>query len=78
MDRLRAIVEREDVKSMATVQAASAILKFAGFEPAGKQEIRGSEGQPLQIGVVAIPAKVPSIEEWVRLQEERKAQEVEA
>jgi len=78
LDRLQEIVERGDIKSMATVQAASAILKFAGFEPTSKQEVRGTEGQPLQIGVVAIPAKVQSVEEWVRLQEERKAQEVEA
>ncbi len=45
----------------------------ARWREVDRLEVTGAEGQPLQIGVVAIPAKVQSVEEWVRLQEERKA-----
>ena len=70
LDRLQEIVERGDIKSMATVQAASAILKFAGFEPDKRKDTPEEESRPL--GIVVIPQKCDSIEEWVALREERE------
>ena len=71
--RANDILDHADVKNMSLVQTIGQVWEYAGLKPASKQEISGPEGQPLQIGVVAIPAKVQSVDEWVRLQEERKA-----
>ena len=61
-------------KGMPAVTAAIFFLKTrARWREVERLEVTGPEGQPLQIGVVASPAKVQSVEEWVRLQEERKA-----
>lgn len=61
-------------KGMPAVSAAIFFLKTrARWREVDRLEVTGADGEPLRLGVVAIPPKAASIEEWVRLQEERKA-----
>jgi phage terminase small subunit len=71
--KLEAIIDNGAIKNMATLQAINTALEYAGLKPAQKSEVSGPDGQPLTLGVVAIPAKAKSIEEWVKNREERRA-----
>ena len=71
--RANDILDHADVKNMSLVQTISQVWEYAGLKPATKQERSGPEGQSVGLGVVVLPQELPSIEEWVRVQEERKA-----
>ena len=45
----------------------------ARWREVDRLEVTGADGQPLKLGVVAIPPKAKSIEEWVKNREERRA-----
>lgn len=71
LDRAIDILDHADVKNMSLVQLIAQVWEYAGLKPPQKSEISGLDGQPVALGVVAIPVRANSIEEWVQHRQER-------
>ncbi len=58
--------------SMAAVQAANSILDRAGIPVQTRQEISGPDGGPVGLGIVVLPAKYKTADEWVEAQQTKE------
>ena len=58
--------------SMAAVQAANSILDRAGIPVQTRQEISGPDGGHVGLGIVVLPAKYKTADEWVEAQQTKE------